>query len=131
MWRNQSVWRSVSVFVRTGRSQAKSGASCARVALLLSCSAVMLGGCSSAPAPRANSGLVSAFVAQPPMRPLWPSVEVEDDGLEAQRPPRQRMFTREDDPTQPFSPNYGEVPLQPAAEEYGDISDDFGAGGPA
>ncbi|KWT64126.1 hypothetical protein APY04_3390 [Hyphomicrobium sulfonivorans] len=62
---------------------------------------------------------------------MWPSVELEDDGLEAQRPPRQRMFTREDDPTQPFSPNYGEVPLQPAAEDYGDIHDDYGASGPA
>lgn len=102
------------------------------MALLFSCSAIALGGCSSASIPQANSGLVSAFVAQPVPRPLWPSVELEDDGLEAQRPPRQRMFSREDDPTQPFSPNYGEVPLQqPAVEDYSDAYENYAASGPA
>jgi hypothetical protein len=77
-----------------------------------------LGGCSSV-APTANSGLISAFASQPPPRAVQQPVDLEADGLEAQRPPRMRMFSREDDPTQPFSPNYGEVPL-PQHEEDAD-----------
>ena len=98
-----------SVFVRTRLSTAGIGASRARVTLLFSLTALALGGCSAA-APMANSGLISAFASQPPPRATQP-VDLEADGMEAQRPPRMRMFSRPDDPTQPFSPNYGEVPL--------------------
>ncbi len=107
-----------SANTRTGHRTAGRGASRARVALLLSLAAASLGGCGTA-APLPNSGLVSAFVSSQPPH-LRPPVEIEDDGLEAQRPPPARMFQREDDPTQPFSPNYGEVPLpehQDAAED--------------
>jgi hypothetical protein len=99
-----------SVSLRTGHRPAGTGASCARVALLIPLAALALGGCGTA-APLANSGLISAFAAQPPPRAVLPPVEVEDDGVEAQRPPRLRMYGRPDDPTQPFSPNYGEIPL--------------------
>jgi hypothetical protein len=44
-----------------------------------------------------------------------PQVEIEGDGLEAQRPPRQRANTEPDDPSEPFSPNYGSVPLSDPA----------------
>jgi hypothetical protein len=99
-----------SLAVRSGRISGRTGASCTRVALLLVCTGLALGGCSAA-APMANSGLISAFAAQPPPLVPKPVVDIEDDGREAQRPPRTRMYARPDDPTQPFSPNYGEVPL--------------------
>ncbi|MCK9909605.1 hypothetical protein MXD81_10725, partial [Microbacteriaceae bacterium K1510] len=62
------------------------------------------------------SGLISAFASAQPREPR-PPVEIEGDGREAQRPPPMRMFQREDDPTQPFSPNYGEVPLPQQPDE--------------
>lgn len=37
-------------------------------------------------------------------------VEIEDDGKPAQAPPVRRMRPEEDDPTQPWSPNYGKPP---------------------
>jgi hypothetical protein len=49
-------------------------------------------------------------------------VEVEEDGKPAQLPPVRRMRPEEDDPSQPWSPNYGkpagavEKPAQPAKE---------------
>ena len=39
-----------------------------------------------------------------------PPVEVEDDGIEAQRPPPIHARRPPDDPTEPYSPNYGSVP---------------------
>ena len=39
-----------------------------------------------------------------------PPVEMEDDGIEAQRPPPVRPHKLPDDPTEPYSPNYGSVP---------------------
>jgi hypothetical protein len=53
-------------------------------------------------APGAMAGMV-------PMR-AGPPVEVEDDGIEAQRPPRARVRALPDDPAEPYSPNYGSVP---------------------
>ncbi len=45
---------------------------------------------------------------QPPSRLAGaPPVEVEADGREAQLPPPQRTRAEPDDPTQPWSPNYG------------------------
>lgn len=107
--------------VRTDRARRPvgpaSGAPCARTALLLTVSALLLAGCSSM-APLPNSGLISTVVARAPATPPVPP-DIEADGLEAQRPPRKRMFERDDDPTQPFSPNYGSVPLpaQPHDED--------------
>ncbi|MEI9900284.1 MAG: hypothetical protein WDN31_09355 [Hyphomicrobium sp.] len=69
----------------------------------------MLGGCASV-APLPQSGLVSVFASRSPVRPVAP-LDVEGDGLEAQRPPPMRMYAKPDDPSQPFSPNYGSVPL--------------------
>ena len=109
-----------SVFVRTRLSTAGKGASRARVTLLFSLAALALGGCSTA-APMANSGLISAFASQPLPHAVQQPVDLEADGMEAQRPPRMRMFSRPDDPTQPFSPNYGEIPLPQQADEGDDV----------
>ena len=88
------------------------GAPGAGVALLLS---LALGGCSSTGATQ-TGGLLGgqipalfAGITEPERRPV-PPVEVEADGIEAQRPPPMRMYRATDDPTQPFSPNYGSVP---------------------
>jgi len=42
--------------------------------------------------------------------PAGPAVEVEDDGIEAQRPPPIRAQRPPDDPAEPYSRNYGSVP---------------------
>lgn len=41
-------------------------------------------------------------------------IEIEDDGKPAQTPPVRRMRPEEDDPTQPWSPNYGKGATAPA-----------------
>lgn len=112
------MWSSRSARVRTGRCTAVNGASYPRAALLLSLAAVALGGCSST-APLPQSGLASVFASTEPPH-ARSAQDLEDDGREAQRPPPARMFERADDPTQPFSPNYGEIPLppQPDVEEH-------------
>jgi hypothetical protein len=38
---------------------------------------------------------------------VYYSVETEDDGMEAQHPPVLTRASEPDDPTEPFSPNYG------------------------
>ncbi len=108
------------LLVRTGLRSAgvRSGAPRTRAALLLSLAAVMLGGCSTT-APSPTGGLFGGLIAtmsEADHKPPQPAGEVEDDGMEGQRPPRLRMYEREDDPTQPFSPNYGSVPI-PQAED--------------
>ena len=102
--------------VCTGRctAAATSGAPRARMALL-TCLALALGGCSSV-APLPNSGLISTFASSAPVRTVAAPADIEADGLEAQRPPPLRMYAKEDDPSQPFSPNYGSIPLDPAWE---------------
>ena len=106
--------------VRTGLRSAgvRSGAPRPRVALLLSLATALLGGCSTT-APSPTGGLFGGLIAtmsEADRKPAQPVGEIEDDGMEGQRPPRQRMYERDDDPTQPFSPNYGSVPL-PATED--------------
>jgi hypothetical protein len=96
------------------------------VALLLSLASLGLGGCSTA-ASSPTGGLfggLMASISEPERKPPPPG-EMEDDGMEGQRPPPLRMYSREDDPTQPFSPNYGSVPMpavddsEPAVNEDG------------
>lgn len=43
--------------------------------------------------------------------------EMEDDGLPAQRPPLQRHAPVRDDPSEPFSPNYGAPSRQAASRQ--------------
>ena len=47
-----------------------------------------------------------------------PKVELEADGLAVQAPPRVRKQAEPDDPSEPFSPNYGPAPhsSEPASE---------------
>jgi hypothetical protein len=108
-----SLSRILSVRIGLRSAGVRSGAPRTRVALLLSLAAAMLGGCSTtAPSPTGGlfGGLI-ATVSEADRKPPQPAGEIEDDGMEGQRPPRLRMYEREDDPTQPFSPNYGSVPI--------------------
>jgi len=80
--------------------------------LAASCSlAVLMTGCAS------NSAETpTAEVRTPPQQFAttasgW-KVEIEDDGLPAQSPPLLRRNPTPDDPTEPFSPNYGSRPVR-------------------
>lgn len=48
-----------------------------------------------------------------------PKIEIEDDGLAVQSPPRARRRIEPDDPSEPFSPNYGPPPLPGEKLEHG------------
>lgn len=47
-----------------------------------------------------------------------PWVETEDDGREAQLPPRKRPKPSPDDPAEPFSPNYGSLESAPVPSQW-------------
>ena len=113
-----SLSRVLSARIGLRSAGVRSGAPRTRAALLFSLAAAMLGGCSTT-APSPTGGLFGGLIAtmsEADRKPPQPAGEIEDDGMEGQRPPRLRMFEREDDPTQPFSPNYGSVPI-PQAED--------------
>lgn len=80
--------------------------------------AVVAGGCSSTRTAGTSSDQWYAadgdyrVAYQPPP----PKVDVEDDGIEAQAPPLRRSQQEPDDPSEPFSPNYGGPPLHRQAE---------------
>ena len=61
-----------------------------------------VGGCASSQAP----GYVAAN-AVPPPRAMAQAAVVEDDGLPVQAPPPAYIRRLPDDPSEPFSPNYG------------------------
>jgi hypothetical protein len=72
-----------------------------------------LAGCSSTGA-TAPAGTVQTAAAEP--RPRW--VDVEEDGREPQVPPPRRERLDQDDPTEPFSPNYGSAPARAATAPH-------------
>ncbi len=63
--------------------------------------------------------------------PTPPTQEMEADGMPGQAPPLRRKSPYPDDPSQPFSPNYGPPPLEkaetwrPAGHVPDDIPADF------
>jgi hypothetical protein len=67
-------------------------------------------------------------VAPPVPRQPAPRVEVEDDGLPAQAPPMRKRGHEPDDPTEPFSPNYGTVPPRAQASSPANADDAAGSG---
>jgi hypothetical protein len=74
-------------------------------ALLLS---LALGACSTI-GPAAQN--MSWYPTTTQAVPAGQRAEIEGDGIEGQRPPRRRQVETPDDPTEPYSPNYGSVPL--------------------
>ncbi len=93
--------------LRSGRFPSNLLSALARITVLAV--AVGLAACStrqaSAPRPHLN------YVAAKPqgLVPIPAKVELEDDGIEVQRPPVHHAYRRQDDPTQPYSPNYGAI----------------------
>ena len=63
--------------------------------------ALAVGACASGQADRAPPSSVAGPIAHAA------PAELEDDGLPAQTPPTYRAATEPDDPSEPFSPNYG------------------------
>lgn len=76
-------------------------------ALLL---AVLAGGCSSAP-PYDTAQEWAAAQVSDASTVRTSSRVVGEDGVEAQVPPAKRAGTEPDDPSEPFSPNYGPPPI--------------------
>jgi hypothetical protein len=66
--------------------------------------AVVTSGCAATKTP-SYAGVQNSQVRPVAERP-W-TVEIEEDGKPAQLPPVRRMRPEEDDPSQPWSPNYG------------------------
>lgn len=91
----------------------KAGSNLLRL-VMVSSVAISLGGCFHAgPYPgSANVGAPQhmAHIPVPPSR----AVEMEDDGLPAQSPPLRRATREQDDPREPWSPNYGKQPGETA-----------------
>jgi hypothetical protein len=86
------------------------------------CLTILATGCASDGARRRHAyaypGMV--YVAPPtPVQPM-PRAELEDDGLPAQAPPMRTRANEPDDPTEPFSPNYGTVLPRAQASSSGD-----------
>ena len=72
--------------------------------------AVLVSGCAStAPGAQSTSLQASVEVGRFAGLSQRPSVEIEDDGREAQLPPRRRSDPFSDNPAEPFSPNYSSV----------------------
>lgn len=68
----------------------------------ISAAVLVQGGCASGGSPYyATAPTVAAYAQH------VPSSEVEDDGLPSQAPPPARIRQMPDDPSQPYSPNYG------------------------
>ncbi|MEZ5816086.1 MAG: hypothetical protein R3D44_03295 [Hyphomicrobiaceae bacterium] len=82
---------------------------CARVSLAALAMAALAGGCAATdPGPSRVAGPISAYPGDAPAPPPIQAakVEIEADGLPAQLAPRHRRPVK-DDPTEPWSPNYG------------------------
>lgn len=78
------------------------------IALLL---AGLAGGCSArSDYQTANGGIAERHQ----VAAAGPREELEDDGLPAQRPPLLQRRRLPDDPSEPFSPNYGSAPPRQA-----------------
>jgi hypothetical protein len=97
---------------RAGRCPARLWGALGLIPALLVCAG--LGACSTA-APATRSAGWLGVQLPGSMGPTagarsGPPVEIEDDGLEAQRPPRRSAQPLPDDPSEPFSPNYGPAP---------------------
>ncbi|MCB1546683.1 MAG: hypothetical protein KDJ41_02390 [Hyphomicrobiaceae bacterium] len=79
--------------------------------------ALLAGGCASSKQQTADTGWYVAgprpeTVAVRPAQPREPTLPTEGDGLPPQAPPLKRPQPLPDDPREPWSPNYGSVPVK-------------------
>lgn len=78
------------------------------VCLVIIGSALLMSGCSSTRTPASGAAVYSWLLSEPPPPPAFPvKRDLEDDGMEAQSPPSSHVRLMPDDPTQPWSRNYG------------------------
>jgi len=81
--------------------------------------AVLVSACAStAPVVQSTAGYAQVAVSRFAGLSPRPWVETEDDGREAQLPPRRRLHPSPDDPTEPFSPNYGSLEPAPVPSQW-------------
>jgi hypothetical protein len=87
-----------------------------------SAGALAAGGCASTNSGYSSQSAPAAYVAQ------GPAVPMESDGLPVQAAPSVRIRQLPDDPSQPFSPNYGganpagSVPSRPTVKASNDAA---------
>jgi hypothetical protein len=107
-----------------------------RPLLVVAPMALLAAGCASDEAGRyeaSQPAYMSRYPGDPAVAPpaqvaSAPTVVIEDDGLPSQLPPLRRPVPEPDDPTEPFSPNYG---LPPSAAHNGPGAGEPAAGQPA
>ena len=73
---------------------------------------LIVAGCASSQAAYDSRSNVGAGAAQRVAMAVPKKVEIEDDGLAVQAPPVVRKRLEPDDPSEPFSPNYGPGPVE-------------------
>lgn len=89
---------------------ARSSRSALRIAVLLLATAPVTAGCSSRPAHHQNYSGVGADPHARPAAEASRRIDMEEDGMEAQVPPPPSIRVAPDDPSEPWSPNYGSRP---------------------
>lgn len=91
-----------------GHGRRNAGAPMAGLFVVLAAS---VAGCAKDPAPSRFSEHrpVASENASRVAGRVYYKVDIEDDGLEGQHPPLRTKSNQPDDPTEPFSPNYGRV----------------------
>lgn len=87
------------------------GALAAVARCLVVCPLLIAGGCASQSEYRQANYYAGA--PRPAAAPARPAAEMEDDGRPGQIPPRPEQRRVADDPTQPWSPNYGGPAAKP------------------
>ncbi len=88
-----------------------------RGALVVAAAALLVGGC--AQHRYAASHVTGPAKAEHVASVRKPRVQFEDDGLPVQSPPLRASLGQDDDPTEPFSPNYGSIPIDDLADDDG------------
>lgn len=92
-------------------------------AVIIACSAVLLAGCMSSHSGsllgRSDAANPAIALQRAHMAQMQPPhvVELEDDGLPVQTAPFRTRQQRPDDPSEPFSPNYGSPPPQKPSKD--------------
>ena len=106
------------------RAGASRGSSLKRI-LVASAVAGAVSACAKEPAPVPMAQPLMPIVQQKARvaGKVYYRVEIEDDGLEAQHPPMRRKTSEPDDPTEPFSPNYGRKKASAAAHKIASVND--------
>jgi len=109
------------MFAFSIRLSAASAARAAFASLVAGAGALSAGGCANTNNDYSSRAASAVSVAQ------GPAVQMESDGLPVQAAPSVRIRQLPDDPTQPFSPNYGgvnpaaSVPSRPTIKASNDV----------